>query len=315
MDTLSHQHHNAVFDEEFLTSLYKPMIAGSCAGISEHLCMFPVDTIKTRMQTASFLPNVPMYKSVPHGIMKISLQEGIPRLYRGVSATVTAAIPSHAFYFATYEIVKQALGCNTPGYHVAGNAMAGGCAIMVHDSIVTPLDVIKQRLQVYNSTHRHVIACAKDVIKREGFRTLYASYPVTILMNVPFMAVHFATYDTLKTALTSYCGHFDVPQEILAGGGAGALGGLLSTPLDVIKTRIQTQNITCNYGKTAGCVSKNNGFKLCKIICREEGLRGFTRGASARVFYFMPSAAIVWTTYETIKRVFGFDPGEMDLCC
>merc|ERR1719273_174694 len=280
-------------DENFFTNLYKPMIAGSCAGISEHLCMFPVDTIKTRIQTASFLPGVPKYKSVPHGIMQIGLTEGIPRLYRGVNAQVAAAIPSHAFYFATYEIVKHFLGCNAPGYHVVGNAISGGCAIMVHDLIITPLDVIKQRLQVYNSSHRHVFACAKDTIRKEGFRSLYASYPVTIMMNVPFMAVHFATYESLKTALTSYYGHFDIPQEIVAGGGAGALGGLMSTPLDVVKTRIQTQRIQCNYGKSNSCAQTKGGFSLCKLICREEGLRGFTRGATARVMYFMPSAAIV----------------------
>lgn len=300
-------------DKEFLSKLYKPMLAGSCAGISEHLCMFPVDTIKTRMQTASFLPGAPSYRSVPHGIIQIGLKEGIPRLYRGVSATVSAAIPSHALYFASYEFVKQILGCNTPGYHVVGNATAGACAIMVHDSIVTPLDVIKQRLQVYNSSHRHVLECANSIIKREGVRALYAAYPVTILMNVPFMAVHFSTYECMKTALTSYCGKFEVPQEIVAGGVAGAIGGFVSTPLDVIKTRLQTQNIKCNYGKSANCSSQKNGFKVCKLICREEGLKGFTRGATARVMYFMPSAAIVWTTYETMKQVFGFDPGEMDL--
>jgi len=300
-------------DSDFFSNLYKPMIAGSCAGLSEHLCMFPVDTIKTRMQTASFLPGVPTYKSVPHGIIQIGTSEGIPRLYRGVYAQLSAAVPSHAFYFATYEIVKQALGCNTPGYHVLGNAISGGCAIMVHDSIVTPLDVIKQRLQVYNSSHTYVFSCARDIIKREGFRALYASYPITILMNVPFMAIHFATYETLKTSLIRYYGRFDIPQEIMAGGVAGAVGGLASTPLDVIKTRIQTQSITCDYGRASHCAQHKDGFTLCKVICREEGLRGFTRGASARVFYFMPSAAIVWTTYETLKRYVGFDPGEMDL--
>lgn len=35
----------------------------------------------------------------------------------------------------------------------------------------------------------------------------------------------------------------DVLKDVTAGGAAGALGGFVSTPLDVVKTRLQTQQV------------------------------------------------------------------------
>ena len=62
---------------------------------------------------------------------------------------------------------------------------------MAHDAIVTPLDVVKQRMQLCNSPYRNITHCIQSIIAEEGFRAFYASYPTTVFMNVPFMAVHF----------------------------------------------------------------------------------------------------------------------------
>ena len=87
-----------------------------------------------------------------------------------------------------------------------------------------------------------------------------------------------------------------VAEELLAGGAAGACAGLVSTPLDVVKTRIQTQR------RGAG-IRARTAVDVMRDIWRQEGMRGFMRGGSARVLYYMPSAAICWTTYETVKRM------------
>ena len=78
-----------------------------------------------------------------------------------------------------------------------------------------------------------------------------------------------------------------------AGGIAGGLAGFISTPLDVVKTWIQT---------TERKEMKNIRTAVSQIYTKE-GIKGFTKGASARMVYFMPSAAITWTTYETSKRL------------
>jgi solute carrier family 25 iron transporter 28/37 len=48
----------------------------------------------------------------------------------------------------SYEFVKQKIGGNKEGHHPLLTAISGGCATMAHDSIVSPMDTVKQRMQV-----------------------------------------------------------------------------------------------------------------------------------------------------------------------
>jgi hypothetical protein len=57
------------------------------------------------------------------------------------------ASPAHALYFATYEAAKRLLGGNREGHHPLAAASAGAAATLVCDAAMTPVDVIKQRLQ------------------------------------------------------------------------------------------------------------------------------------------------------------------------
>lgn len=193
-------------DDEMVAALgsSKAMVAGATAGVMEHVFMFPVDTIKTRMQA---LPRIggetPRYKGVWDAFGRIVREEGGRKLYRGFPATVLGAIPSHAAHFATYETVKHHFGGSKQGHHPLINGMAGAAATCAHDAIITPLDVVKQRLQVYNSAYAGVWQCIKKTALTEGLSAFYASYPTTVAMNVPFQAVHFAAYESFKIFYTA----------------------------------------------------------------------------------------------------------------
>jgi len=280
------------------------MAAGAIAGAMEHLCMYPVDTVKTRMQAVQ--PGQPVYSSVIEGFTSIVYKEGIPRLYRGVSAIVLAALPSHAIYFGTYEFCKSKLivGRDLSDHNHDVHALSGAMAQIAHDAVVTPVDVVKQRMQLYGSQFTNVRNVVSSIIQKEGIGTFYASYPTTLIMNVPFISAHFVTYEFLKKYLESFTGestYVDKSSPIIhmvAGAGAGALGGLVSNPFDVIKTRIQTDALP---------VKMRSLFGAFRHILAIEGVSGFTNGLSARVLYFTPSAAICWTTYEAMKRVLGWE--------
>lgn len=230
--------------------------------------------------------------------MMIAKNEGLVGLYRGIPAVLAAAIPSHAVYFAVYEEMKEKLGGNKGGLHVVADGISGGLATMAHDAVVTPFDVVKQRLQMYKSPFSGFFHCIRETVRTQGVSAFYRSYPTTVLMNVPFMSVYFATYETLKFVQNERLGHTHAVQHMLAGAGAGALAGLVSNPLDVIKTRIQTHGIgDPAQTRSLGMVS---AFKSLLV---EEGPRALFRGTSARVMYFMPSAAIQWATYEFVKSI------------
>lgn len=280
-------------------------IGGAAAGFTEHLVMFPVDTIKTRLQVVGY-PGMPLYLNIRHAITTIHNEEGLLRLYRGIPAVLLTAIPSHAAYFSVLEMSQHFLGANAPGNHPLSNAASGVAATMAHDLIVTPLDVVKQRLQVHNSKYTGTLSCLKAIVKTEGLQALYASYIPTLVMNVPFMAMFVSSYETCKYHLQHSLGIEKGPQQyLLAASFAGALSGSLTSPLDVIKTRIQVYGLN---GSNFVGVSK----KAASEIYKSSGMSGFFRGAGARAIYFTPSAAIMWTTYELIKNVFGIEIADAD---
>ncbi|KAG8012150.1 Mitoferrin-1 [Nibea albiflora] len=74
------------------------MTAGAVAGILEHTVMYPVDSVKTRMQSLQPDPNA-QYKGVYEALKRIIRTEGIFRPLRGLNITMLGAGPAHALYF------------------------------------------------------------------------------------------------------------------------------------------------------------------------------------------------------------------------
>jgi len=70
------------------------------------------------------------------------------RLWRGVHSLAIGCVPAHAAYFSVYELAKSKFGANEPGHHPMAAAGAGILSVAVHDSVMTPADMIKQRLQL-----------------------------------------------------------------------------------------------------------------------------------------------------------------------
>lgn len=91
--------------------------------------------------------------------------------------------PAHALYFATYELAKQRLGGNDPGHHPLATAVAGSIATIVNDGVMTPSDVVKQRLQVANSPYRGMMDCIFRVSREEGLSAFFRSYRTTVRLH------------------------------------------------------------------------------------------------------------------------------------
>ena len=87
--------------------------------------------------------------------------------------------PAHALYFATYELAKDALGGNQAGHHPMATAIAGSIATIVNDGVMTPSDVVKQRLQVANSPYKGMTDCILRVSREEGLAAFFKSYRTT----------------------------------------------------------------------------------------------------------------------------------------
>ncbi|CAA7406242.1 unnamed protein product [Spirodela intermedia] len=281
-------------------SFWQFMVAGSIAGLVEHTAMFPVDTVKTRMQAQA--PPCQPSLSLRQAVSSILRTEGPLGFYRGIGAMGLGAGPAHAVYFSVYEISKEFLSRGNPNNPVA-HASSGVLATVASDAVFTPMDTVKQRLQLRSSPYKGVVDCVGRVFREEGFRAFYASYRTTVVMNAPFTAVHFATYEAAKRGLTEVspdsADDGSLVVHATAGAAAGALAASVTTPLDVIKTQLQCQGV-------CGCerFSSSSIMTVARAIMKRDGYGGLMRGWKPRMLFHAPAAAICWSAYESSKSFF-----------
>jgi solute carrier family 25 iron transporter 28/37 len=149
--------------------------------------------------------------------------------------------------------------------------------------------VIKQRMQVHGSTYSSIAQCARSLYRSEGLSTFYVSYPTTLCMTVPFTATQFMAYESLSRVMNPRK-EYDPISHCVAGGLAGAFAAGLTTPLDAIKTLLQTRGLSeqADIKKVRGLLN------AAAIIKRQYGWRGFFRGLKPRIITTMPSTAICW---------------------
>ncbi|KAF8926165.1 putative MRS4-protein of the mitochondrial carrier family [Dissophora ornata] len=274
------------------SSLAASLMAGALAGVAEHAVMYPVDSIKTRMQILQPTPQA-VYSGVINAASRITTTEGARTLWRGVNSVIMGAGPAHALHFATYEFAKESFGGNATGHHLVAAAAAGACATIAHDALMNPFDVIKQRMQVHGSVYRSVVECASKVYRAEGLRAFYISYPTTLTMTIPFQSIQFATYEYLRKVLNP-SGNYDPMTHVMAGGVSGAVAAAATTPLDVAKTLLQTRG----ESKDVRIRNCNGLFEAGRLIYQRQGLAGFAKGLQPRILGNMPSTAISWSVYE-----------------
>ncbi|XP_024285842.1 mitoferrin-2 [Oncorhynchus tshawytscha] len=283
------------------------MVAGAVAGIMEHCLMFPIDCVKTRMQSLQPEPAA-RYRNVMDALRRIITTEGVWRPMRGLNATAVGAGPAHALYFACYEKLKKSLGdIIHPGAnsHLA-NGVAGCVSTLLHDAAMNPSEVVKQRLQMYNSPYRGVMDCVRAVWQSEGAAAFYRSYTTQLTMNVPFQVLHFMTYESLQELLNPHR-EYNPSSHMVSGALAGAIAAAATTPLDVCKTLLNTQESlvglpAAGQGGGQGTHRHITGLAHAfRTVYRLGGLPGFFKGVQARVIYQMPSTAISWSVYEFFK--------------
>ncbi|CAN9510760.1 unnamed protein product [Ophioblennius macclurei] len=284
------------------------MLAGAVAGIMEHCLMYPIDCVKTRMQSLHPEPGA-RYRNVMDALRQIVRTEGMWRPIRGVNVLAVGAGPAHALYFACYEKIKFSLNdAIQPGTnsHFA-NGVAGCMATVLHDAIMNPAEVVKQRMQMFNSPYRGVLDCVGSLMRREGTSAFYRSYTTQLTMNVPFQALHFMTYEYLQELLNPHR-HYNPSSHVVSGALAGALAAAATTPLDVCKTLLNTQEAQAVHlvqgGGGGGAAASRHISGLgeaFRTVYRTGGTPAFFKGVQARVIYQMPSTAISWSVYEFFK--------------
>ncbi|PIN24164.1 Mitochondrial FAD carrier protein [Handroanthus impetiginosus] len=184
------------------------------------------------------------------------------------------------------------------------NAGAGAAAGVIAATFVCPLDVIKTRFQVHglqqltnsNIKGSVILSSLEQIFQKEGFRGLYRGLAPTVLALLPNWAVYFTVYDQLKRFLGADDVNHQLPigANMMAACGAGAATSVVTNPLWVVKTRLQTQ------GMRKGVVPYRSTLSALRRIVGEEGILGLYSGL-VPALAGISHVAIQFPTYEKIK--------------
>ena len=144
-------------------------------------------------------------------------------------------------------------------------------------------------MQVHGSVYKSIYQCTKSVYRNEGLRAFYVSYPTTIGMTVPTTALQFSAYGSISQFLNPSRQH-NPWTHMIAGGLAGGIAAAVTTPLDVIKTLLQTRGTAKDFELR----NARGILDAAAIIKRQHGYGGFLRGLRPRIITAVPSTAICW---------------------
>jgi solute carrier family 25 aspartate/glutamate transporter 12/13 len=171
-----------------------------------------------------------------------------------------------------------------------------------------PLEIVKIRLQVQGEVAKTVAGAERKsamwIVRNLGLVGLYKGASACLLRDVPFSAIYFPTYNHLKRDVfgESPTKKLGILQLLTAGAIAGMPAAYLTTPCDVIKTRLQVE---ARKGDTAYTGLRH----AAKTIWKEEGFRAFFKGGPARILRSSPQFGFTLAAYEVLQSTFPY-PGK-----
>lgn len=154
----------------------------------------------------------------------------------------------------------------------AAGAIAGVSEILV----MYPTDVVKTRQQL-SVQSIGMVETFRNIIKHEGFATLYRGITAPILMEAPKRATKFAANDEWGKVYRKAFGVKETTQglSILTGATAGATEAFVVVPFELVKIRLQDK---ASAGKYSGA-----GDALVKIV-KAEGLLSLYNGLESTMW-------------------------------
>ena len=296
-------------------SFQNALLAGGIAGTTVDMSLFPLDTLKTRLQSRE----------------GFFASGGFRGIYRGIGSALVGSAPGAAFFFCTYETTKSALAARRahpalPGLDPSATAAAGAGGAQYVDHMLAaslgevaacavrvPTEVIKQRAQAGRHGGSSLSALLAILHQRSAigvtgvWRELYRGWGITVFREVPFTIIQFPLWEALKAwgrqrRETTGRGLFgDLPPSRRGGRGpaevsaaesgfygslSGAIAAGITTPLDVLKTRVMLS------AQREGVVT------IVQSILKEHGVRPFFAGIGPRVMWISAGGAIFLGSYQ-----------------
>ncbi|KAL4784919.1 mitochondrial carrier domain-containing protein [Aspergillus varians] len=301
--------------EPLVSSLWtRSLFSGAIAGLTVDCSLYPLDTIKTRLQKARHHgPSV----SAP----SVSFRQTIRGIYAGLPSVLLGSAPSAASFFIVYDGVKRSLLSTTNpesqsrSHIILTQSLASSMGEISACAVRVPTEVIKQRAQagLFGGSTLHAL---KDILAlrhpdptsgaKRGYgqvvRELYRGAGITIAREIPFTVLQFTMWEGMKETYAkrrqaeaglgaSVSGQVPASTSAFFGSIAGAISAGLTTPLDVIKTRVMLAR------RGDGAEGKVRIRDVVQEISKE-GFGAFWRGIQPRVAWIGIGGAVFLGSYQ-----------------
>eukprot|EP00696_Hemimastix_kukwesjijk_P016659 gnl/Hemi2/5145_TR1797_c0_g1_i1.p1 gnl/Hemi2/5145_TR1797_c0_g1~~gnl/Hemi2/5145_TR1797_c0_g1_i1.p1 ORF type:complete len:346 (-),score=74.77 gnl/Hemi2/5145_TR1797_c0_g1_i1:57-1094(-) len=285
----------------------------AAVSVAENVLFYPFHLLKTREQVDKTQKLHALSTKETVAMARNTVKEGGVRgLYRGFWSSSFGSIPSYVVYLVTYSWTKHMCGWDNP--HVAPTQqqkiwvpfVAGAIADVASIAFYVPVDVVVQRLQLKDSKYKGVTDAVRSIWKEDGPKGFFRGFGATLTYSVVGSITWWITYENAKAALA---GRFTRTKQSLSTGEkppdrvaqfvsgfiAGGVAAVACQPIDVVKTRLQTQG--AGVGGQQG-TRYTNLWHGMKTALREEGVRAFSKGLIPRALSRAPLSAISSVSYE-----------------
>ncbi|KAK0384216.1 hypothetical protein NLU13_8304 [Sarocladium strictum] len=265
----------------------------------------------------------------PLDVIKVRLQAGSPptatlrtgsAVVAGTAAPILGYGALNALLFMSYNrseaALNKAMSVQSSLWTTWVAGAIGGLATWV---VSTPTELIKCRAQVAvpSVPSWHIM---RSIVASEGIRGLYFGGVVTALRDSIGYGFYFWSYELANSLWQSNAvaqessWRSEGPKILLCGGIAGVVTWASVFPLDVIKTRVQTQILhpgseaspllhqdpsSARHGRRAGAV------EVARAIYADGGSRSFFRGLTVCSLRAFVVNAVQWAVYEAIMDGLG----------
>jgi len=276
---------------------------------------FPLDLTKTRLQiqgevaTKTILQKKGMLETAK-GIIR---REGLTKLWSGLHPAVFRQVIYTGVRMPSYEFFRENLfKRNLDGsFSVWKAILCGCCAGSVGQFIATPMDLAKVKMQTRyqqtsvkcNYSNRSLLKFFIAIYQTRGIRGLWAGCIPSIHRAALVNIGNLATYDIAKQKILKNTKLKDNWQcHMVSSICSGFVASSLSTPADVIKTRIMNQARSSDgrglyYTSSCDC--------LIKTI-KQEGIFSLYKGFIPIWSRIAPWSMIFWLTNEQLRKLIGF---------
>lgn len=268
-------------DDQHVKRFLLKLQSGAVAGIIGTTIVFPIDLLKTRLQT------IPTPTSTTALLKSVYASQGLRGFYSGLSANLVGVTPEKAIKLAVNDAVREWLSGGGEVGMVVG-MVAGGCAGFAQVIATCPMEAVKIRMQLATTASNNSSTTSNmiDVVKTLRLTGLYKGAGATLARDVPFSVMFFQGSAWLRQRLG---GGYE--GTLVGGVVAGAVAAVLATPMDVVKTRIQAAH------------GRQPMLGVYRQVYGEAGWRGLFRGATQRACIVAPLFGISLLVYDIQQRL------------